>query len=159
MDRNCGKALVEAGPSKISWPTWLICAALFEWEQRSLHWYRAGLQGEVPKTPDEEYNWPELPALNHAIYESYKDWSLEDVEQAFEASFEETMQVLDAMTECELFSPNQYEWTGNNLLRDYVNSSTASHLRIALRVSLGQQVDPRIRQTHRSRSDVRRTFQ
>ena len=147
---------METGPSKISWRTWWICAALFEWEQRSLRWYRAGLQGEVPKTPDEDYNWRELPALNHAIYESYKDLSLQEVEVAYVNSYEETMAVLDQMTEEELFTPNYYPWTGNHLLAVYVDANTASHLRNALRVSLGQQVDSGVRQTHRWRCGVKR---
>ena len=105
---------------------------LFEWEQRVLRWYRAGLQGEVPKTPDEDYNWRELPALNHAIYETFKDWSLQRVEEVFEKSFEETMTALDHMTEEELFAPNYYPWTEKHLLAVYVNANTASHLRSAL---------------------------
>ncbi len=119
------------------WSVKDILAHLVEWKQRGLRWYLAGLQGEVPKTPDEAYNWRELPALNHAIFETYKDWSLEDVEQAYEASYAETMQVLDEMTEEELFTPNQYEWTGNNLLRDYVNANTASHYRWASKLIRG----------------------
>ena len=120
------------------WSAKDILAHLVEWEQRGLRWYRAGLQGEVPKTPDEDYNWRELPALNHAIYETFKDWSLQRVEEVFEKSFEETMTALDHMTEEELFAPNYYPWTEKHLLAVYVNANTASHLRSALWVSLGQ---------------------
>ncbi len=113
------------------WSVKDILAHLVDWERRCLRWYRAGLRGEAPKTPDANFNWRELPALNHMIYETYRDWPLADVEQAYQMSFEETLRVLDHITEDELFTPNAYPWTGNSLLRDYLNSSTASHYRWA----------------------------
>lgn len=39
------------------WSVKDILSHLVDWEQRGLCWYRAGLRGEVPKTPDERYNW------------------------------------------------------------------------------------------------------
>jgi hypothetical protein len=35
------------------------------------------------------------------------------------------------MSDEELFTPNFYAWTGNSLLRDFVNANTASHYRWA----------------------------
>lgn len=119
------------------WSVKDILAHLVDWEQRGLRWYRSGLQGEVPKTPDEQYNWRELPALNNAIYENYRDWSLKDIKLVFEKTYEETLMVLEQMTEEELFTPNFYQWTGNSLLRDYVNANTASHYRWASKLIRG----------------------
>ncbi len=113
------------------WSVKDILSHLTDWEQRGLRWYRAGLRGEVPKTPDEAYNWRQLPELNEAIYQKYKDRPLPEVRQAFEESFNETMAAVEAMTEEELFTPHTYAWTKNNLLRDYVNANTASHYRWA----------------------------
>jgi hypothetical protein len=113
------------------WSVKDILSHLVDWEQRGLRWYRAGLRGEVPKTPDENYNWRQLPALNLAIYQRYKDLSLGEVRQKFKASFEEMIAALDGMTQEELFTPKAYEWTGNGLLRDYVNANTAAHYRWA----------------------------
>jgi hypothetical protein len=94
-------------------------------------WVRAGRRGKTPALPDENYNWRELPALNQEIYEKYRDHRLDTVLEDFDASFSEMMAMLDGMTEEELFSPKVYAWTGNNLVRDYVNSSTAAHYRWA----------------------------
>ena len=113
------------------WSVKDILSHLVDWEQRGLRWYRAGLRGEVPKTPDENYNWRQLPALNHEIYLKYRDLSLAEVWKNFEVSFAEMMAAIDGMTEEELFTQNYYEWTGNSLLRDYVNANTASHYRWA----------------------------
>lgn len=117
-----------------AWSVKDILSHLTDWEQRGLRWYGAGLKGEVVKTPDENYNWRQLPALNHEIYLKYKDKDLADVRQDFQASFEEMMAAIDGMTEEELFSPGFYAWTGNSLLRDYVNANTASHYRWAVRL-------------------------
>jgi hypothetical protein len=113
------------------WSVKDILAHLIDWEQRCLHWYHTGQQGEVPKPPDENFNWRELPALNNAIYEKYRDWSWIEIHNAYENSFQETLQILQQMTEEELFTADYYPWTGNSLLRDYFNSCTASHYRWA----------------------------
>jgi hypothetical protein len=113
------------------WSAKDILSHLVDWEQRGLRWYRAGLKGEVPKPPDENYNWRQLPALNHEIYLKHKDLSLAEVRKNFDQSFAEMVAAIDEMTEEELFSPHYYEWTGNGLLRDYVDANTASHYRWA----------------------------
>jgi hypothetical protein len=117
-----------------AWSVKDILSHLTDWEQRGLRWYRVGLKGEVLKTPDENYNWRQLPALNHEIYLKYKDKALADVRRDFKTSFEEMMTAIDGMTEEELFTPGFYAWTGNSLLRDYVNANTASHYRWATKL-------------------------
>jgi uncharacterized protein (TIGR03083 family) len=116
------------------WSVKDILSHLVDWEQRGLGWYRAGLRGEVPKTPDDNYNWRQLPSLNQAIYERCKDLSLAEVRQKFKASFEEMMAVIDGMTEEELFTPRAYKWTGNGLLRDFIDANTAAHYRWATKL-------------------------
>ena len=113
------------------WSVKDILSHLTDWEQRCLRWYRTGLQGEVPKTPDANFNWRQLPALNHEIYLKHKDLSLEEVRVNFKESFKEMMAAIDGMTDEELFTPQFYKWTGNGLLRDFVNANTASHYRWA----------------------------
>lgn len=116
------------------WSVKDILSHLVDWEQRCLGWYRAGLRGEVPKTPDEHYNWRQLPALNQEIYLSYKDLSLAEVRQNFQASFEEMMELMDGLTEEELCTPHFYEWTGNSQLLGFINANTAAHYRWASRL-------------------------
>ncbi len=117
-----------------AWSVKDILSHLTDWEQRCLRWYREGLQGKVPKTPDEHYNWRQLRALNQEIYGKYKDRGLTQVRQAFDESFDEIRTVVQDMTEEELFTPKYYAWTGNGLLRDFVNANTASHYRWASRL-------------------------
>jgi hypothetical protein len=113
------------------WRTQDILTHLVDWEQRVLGWYQAGLRGETPKTPDENYNWRQLPALNQTIYEKYYDLSPDEARKLFENSYEETLAAVRAMPEDDLFTPKRFAWTGKSLLRDYVNSCTAAHYRWA----------------------------
>ena len=113
------------------WRVQDILTHLVDWEGRVLGWYQAGLQGETPKTPDEQYNWRQLPALNQAIYEKYFNLSLDKARKVFEESYREIISAVYAMPEEDLFSPERFEWTGSSLLRDYVNSCTAAHYRWA----------------------------
>ena len=114
-----------------AWRAQDILTHLTDWEQRVLGWYQAGLRGETPKTPDENFNWRQLPALNQTIYEKYYDLSLSETRQIFEESYQTMLAAVRAMPEEDLFSPNRFAWTGNSLLRDYVNSCTAAHYRWA----------------------------
>lgn len=108
-----------------------ILSHLVDWEQRCLNWYRAGLKGDVPKTPDEEFNWRQLPGLNQAIYEKYKNRSLEDTRKAFAESFGEMLSAVKAMTEEEIFSPGHYAWTKKSTLLSFIYANTANHYRWA----------------------------
>ena len=113
------------------WRVQDILTHLVDWEKRVLDWYQAGLRGEVPKTPDENYNWRELPALNQEIYETYYDLTLVEARQLFETSYETMLAAIREMSEEDLFTQNRFAWTKSSLLRDYLNSCTAAHYRWA----------------------------
>jgi len=114
-----------------AWSVKDILAHLVDWEQRGLRWYQAGLRDETPKLPDENYNWRQLPDLNHAIYLKYKDLSLDEILKKYRVSFKETMEAIDGMSEGDLFTPEVFTWTGKHTLATYVNANTAAHYRWA----------------------------
>ena len=116
------------------WSVKDILSHLVDWEQRCLSWYRAGLSGEVPRTPDVKYNWRQLAALNQEIYLKHKDMPLGEVRERYEVSFNEIMVMIDALSEEALFAPGYYEWTGKGLLCDYIDGNTASHYRWAAKL-------------------------
>jgi len=113
------------------WSAKDVLAHLIEWEQMVIKWYETGAKGKVPAVPSEEFNWGQLPQLNHAIYLKHHDRSLEDIQKEFKASYKKIMKVIDSIPEKELFTRGQYSWTKNNLLAAYFNSATSSHYRWA----------------------------
>lgn len=113
------------------WSAKDVLAHLIEWEQMVIKWYEAGVKGNVPVTPSEEYNWGQLPQLNHAIYLKHRDKSLADIQKDFKASYKKIMKTIQDIPEKELFTRGHYAWTKNNALAAYFISGTGSHYRWA----------------------------
>jgi len=111
------------------WSVKDVMAHITEWEQHALSWYRAGLRGEKPKTPDADFGWDQIDALNHAMYLKHREDALSDVRAAFEHSYQELLEAVNAMSEEVLFEPNQFAWTSEYILADLIIDSTSKHYR------------------------------
>lgn len=109
------------------WSTKDVLAHLSEWSRMVLSWHEIGLQGEKPALPREGYNWRQIPALNQAIYEEHKNDTLEQVKEAFEASYEQMLVLAESLSEQELFERAYYSWTNNNNFATYLISASSSH--------------------------------
>ena len=132
------KLLTTLTPDQMTQPNvigeWAIkdvLAHLIEWEQMVMKWYQTGLRGKIPAVPSEEYNWGQLPQLNHAIYLKHRDRSLAEIQKEFKSSNKKIMKMIESIPEKELFTRGQYTWTRNNLLAAYFVSATSSHYRWA----------------------------
>lgn len=113
------------------WSVKDVLAHLFEWQQLFFGWYAAGERGETPALPAAGYKWSQIPALNQAIYEKHRDIPLEDIFARFRASHQQTMQLVEVLTEEQLFTPKIYSWTNANRLAAYITANTSSHYRWA----------------------------
>jgi hypothetical protein len=113
------------------WSAKDVLAHLIEWEGMVVKWYETGAKGKVPAVPSEEYNWGQLPQLNHDIFLKHRDRSLADVQKEFKSSYKKIVKVIESIPEKELFTRGQYTWTRSNLLAAYFTSATSSHYRWA----------------------------
>mgnify|MGYP003422962609 FL=1 len=113
------------------WAVKDVLSHLIEWEGMVIKWYEAGVKGKTPTVPSEEYNWGQLPQLNHAIFLKHRDKSLTDIQKSFKASYKKIMKTLQCIPEKELFTRGYYPWTRNNALAAYFVSGTSSHYRWA----------------------------
>jgi len=109
------------------WSVKDVLAHLIEWEHMVLSWYSAGLQGKVPVTPAEGFNWAQLPQLNRQIYEKHRDRALADIQKEFKSSFKKMLSTIRSLSEEDLFTRGRFAWTKNNTLGAYFISSTSSH--------------------------------
>ena len=109
------------------WSVKDVLAHLVEWEQMVLGWYRAGLRGERPALPAPGYKWSETPALNQMIYEKHRNRPLVEIMAEFQASHQEIVEVIRALTNDDLFTAGRYPWTQKNTLGAYFVSATSSH--------------------------------
>jgi len=128
------KKFSKLTPKQMVWPgsmgDWSvkdILAHLVDWEQRFIEWYKSGLRGETPKTPEPGFTWRELPKLNHIWYERHKNDSLESVLDQFEKSYREILELVEGMTEQEIFEDSYYPWTGASPLLPWIAANTSSH--------------------------------
>jgi hypothetical protein len=127
-------------PDQMVWPgsmeDWSvkdILAHLVDWEQRFIGWYKAGLKGEVPATPAPGFTWRELPKLNQEGYERHKHESLENVLEQYAQSYGEILELIEGMSEQEIFEEKYYPWAGNSSLLPWIAANTSSHYNWARR--------------------------
>jgi len=80
-------------------------------------------------TPDADFGWDQIDDLNHAMYLKHREDALSDVRAAFEHSYQEILEAVDAMSEDALFEPNQFAWTSEYILADLIIDSTSKHYR------------------------------
>ncbi len=104
-----------------------VLAHLMAWEQMCLSWYKAGLRGVVSPLPAEGYNWAQIPMLNRAIYEKYRDRPLAEVLKQYRASYRQLLKTVQGINEADLFTPGHYAWTGKNAAAAYFIGATSSH--------------------------------
>ena len=88
------------------WSVKDVLAHLVDWERRCVSWYQDGQRGEASKPLDEDYNWGQSAALNHAIYlKKYKDISLDEIIALYAHALDDMLAVAGAMSEEELNTP------------------------------------------------------
>lgn len=107
---------------------------LIEWEQMAVRWYETGVKGDIPAVPSEEYNWGQLPLLNHSIYRKHREECLTDIQESFAASYKRIIKIIEDIPENVLFARRYYPWTRDNTLAAYFISATSSHYRWARKV-------------------------
>jgi hypothetical protein len=134
------KKYAKLTPEEMVWPgsmgDWSvkdILAHLVDWEQRLISWYKAGLKSETPETPAPGISWRELPKLNQIGYEQHKDESLEEVLEQYHKSYQECLELVEGMSEQEIFEPTVYAWTGKSPLLSWIAANTSSHYNWAKR--------------------------
>ncbi|MFX0055306.1 MAG: ClbS/DfsB family four-helix bundle protein [Promethearchaeota archaeon] len=113
------------------WSVKDIMAHLFDWEQRFLGWYKAGLQGEVPETPAPGLKWSQLHILNQEVFEKHRNRILEDVKAEFQSSYERLLEAINGIPEEDLFEVGRFEWTGAENIAGYILANSANHYRWA----------------------------
>lgn len=112
-----------------SWSIKDILAHLADWEQRFIHWYQAGLRGEVPAIPAPGISWEELDTLNNDIFEKHRTRALQDIVSWFSSSYLEFLGVVKAIPEEDMFQISRYLWLGRSNLVSYILANSANHYR------------------------------
>lgn len=115
------------------WSVKDVLAHLLAWQGMVRSWYQQGKVGETPITPAEGYTWQQIPALNQAIYTTYRDQPLASIQQTFAESHQATLDLIESLSDAEMFTPKVYVWTKSTTLGSYLTSATSSHYEWALK--------------------------
>ncbi|MGB7538535.1 MAG: ClbS/DfsB family four-helix bundle protein [Anaerolineales bacterium] len=118
---------ISAVNRSTQWSIKDVLAHLTEWERMVTGWYEAGRKGKTPAVPSEKYNWAQLPALNKEIFDKHHNRTVREVCRRYRASFAKILDLVNGISEAELFTRGRYAWTNKNALAAYFIGCTSSH--------------------------------
>jgi hypothetical protein len=104
---------------------------LVDWEQRWIRWYQAGNRGEVVHTPAPGYTWRQMGLLNERCRQEQINRPLAEVLSDFQASYKQSMEVMEKIPEAEMVSIGIFPWTGKLPLIAWIAGNTCDHYRWA----------------------------
>lgn len=68
-----------------------------------------------------------IAVLNQQIYEKNQRRNLDDILAEFHISYQETITLIEAIPEEDMFVPGRFPWTGTLVLADYIAGNTCNH--------------------------------
>lgn len=80
------------------------------WTSLLLKWEEDEKKGLEVKTPSDKFKWNELGKLYQWFNETYSDLSLEELKSILDENINKILELIDSMTEEELFSPHMRKW-------------------------------------------------
>ena len=110
-----------------NWSVKDVLAHLTAWERLFLDWYYSGLRGYTPQISPVGMSRIAMNALNQQIFAKNQNQTLEDVLAEFQASYQQTLAVIETISEEDMFTRDRFAWTGRLTLADYIAGNTCSH--------------------------------
>ncbi len=80
------------------------------WTSLLLKWERDERLGLKVRTPSEQFKWNQLGELYQWFTDTYSPMSLEELRSALNQNVNAIYEMIDSMTEDELFKPHQRAW-------------------------------------------------
>ncbi len=110
-----------------------ILIHLYEWHQLTLHWVHANQNGDAVPFLPKPYTWRTYGNMNVMFWKKHQNTSLEDAREMFERSHRDIMEMIETLSNEELFSKGVFPWVGNSALGSYFVSNTSSHYNWAMK--------------------------
>jgi hypothetical protein len=104
-----------------SWSVKDVLAHLYDWEARLPVWLESARRGEPAACPDPDLTWRQIDQLNERIYLAHRDQSLDSVLEEFRQTHRKFMQVVEAISEEEMFTPSYYPFTEKASILDWLH--------------------------------------
>ena len=100
---------------------------LYEWHQLLLNWTAANFSGETKPFLPEPYNWKTYGDMNVEFWTKHQSTTYENSKSMLLESHGKIMELIEKLSDEELFEKKHFSWTGTTTLGSYFISVTASH--------------------------------
>ena len=104
-----------------------ILIHLYEWHNLMLEWVANNKAGVHKPFIMEGYNWKTYGDMNIVFWKRNQAVSLDAALEQFKESHKKIMEVIQTMSNDELFQKNVYDWVGGSTIGSYYVSVTSSH--------------------------------
>jgi len=103
-----------------------ILAHIASWHHRLLMWLDAAVRNEEPTISGPD-NVEEMDALNTQFYQENKSRPLDEILTDFRTTHQHIMDIVQAMPEEDLISPNRFAWSQGKPLWHLIAGDTFEH--------------------------------
>ena len=100
---------------------------LHEWHNLMIEWVANNRAGSRKPFLMEGYNWKTYGQMNLVFWQRNQSVSLEEALEQFKESHRKVMELIESMSNEELFQKNAFDWVGGSTIGSYFVSVTASH--------------------------------
>lgn len=104
-----------------------ILIHLHEWHNLMLKWVANNKSGLHKPFLMEDYNWKTYGAMNILFWQINQSVTFDTALEQFKESHKSIMEVIQTMSNDELFQKNVYNWVGGSTIGSYFISVTSSH--------------------------------
>jgi hypothetical protein len=104
-----------------------LVAHITAWEQRMIQWINESFAGIVPQRPATGMTWEDLDRLNEMTYLENQGRDLVEVMSASDESYSQSLNVIQNMTDEDLFNGSRFAWREGDPLWHMVAANTWWH--------------------------------
>lgn len=104
-----------------------ILIHLYEWHNLMLKWVENNKAGLHKPFLMEGYNWKTYGDMNIVFWKRNQVVTFDKALEQFKESHKKIMEVIQTMSNDELFQKNVYDWVGGSTIGSYFISVTSSH--------------------------------
>lgn len=104
-----------------------ILIHLYEWHKLALEWVANNKAGVRKPFLMEGYNWKTYGDMNILFWKRNQAVTFDNALEQFKESHRKIMDLIQTMSNDELFQKNVYDWVGGSTIGSYFISVTSSH--------------------------------
>lgn len=97
-------------PCTDGWTVKDLLAVRAWWTEAVVSWIGAGLDGEVPVTPHEDFSWKQTPALNESIVWKTRRQSYKRTRELLQQAYANVTPTIDLLSDKQLLQTGQFQW-------------------------------------------------